>query len=159
MPCARRVCGGQQGPGFCVVKRLPPALSGHSLVGLTVAGPKCGTRGELNMAISKPNCPNACAPTMAQFLESEPSGGSAAFINAGQAPAACFFGPPGCGKSTLACCWLNPRVKISAAQLRPGRFAALRRALARVEILVLDELHRFPKRSRISFCPWWNQAS
>jgi putative ATPase len=57
-----------------------------------------------------------------------------------------FFGPPGCGKSTLALVIANafnrPYLRVSAPEIG---LPALRKQLADIEILILDELHRFSK--------------
>ncbi len=69
-------------------------------------------------------------------------------------PSLLLFGPPGCGKSTLALLlarhtdkkWL--RVSAPEAGLQQ-----LRKSLAGVEVLVLDELHRFSKAQQDFFLP------
>lgn len=65
-----------------------------------------------------------------------------------------FFGPPGCGKSTLALLMAKASGKrytrISAPE---AGLPQLRRALAGVEVLVLDELHRFSKAQQDFFLP------
>ncbi len=72
-------------------------------------------------------------------------------------PSLLFFGPPGCGKSTLAL--LLARLKESEGQ-HYVRLSApevglqqLRRTLSGVTILVLDELHRFSKAQQDFFLP------
>ncbi len=72
-------------------------------------------------------------------------------------PSLLFFGPPGCGKSTLAL--LLARLK-DAEGRRHVRLSApevglqqLRRTLSGVDILVLDELHRFSKAQQDFFLP------
>lgn len=69
-------------------------------------------------------------------------------------PSLLLFGPPGCGKSTLAL-WLarsrgRPYLRLSAPE---AGLAQLRRQLNGVEILVLDELHRFSKAQQDFFLP------
>ncbi|MBS3778800.1 MAG: AAA family ATPase, partial [Desulfovermiculus sp.] len=65
-----------------------------------------------------------------------------------------FFGPPGCGKSTLALLVANalgrPSMRVSAPEIG---LAALRKKLAGIEILILDELHRFSKAQQDFFLP------
>lgn len=65
-----------------------------------------------------------------------------------------FFGPPGCGKSTLALLMAQASGKrytrISAPE---AGLAQLRRTLAGVEVLILDELHRFSKAQQDFFLP------
>ena len=78
----------------------------------------------------------------------------AAFMQAKRLPSLLFFGPPGCGKSTMA---------IILAQASGRRFlrmsapevglASLRKSLAGVEVLILDELHRFSKAQQDFFLP------
>ena len=69
-------------------------------------------------------------------------------------PSLLLFGPPGCGKSTLAL------ILAAAHGKKPSRISApetgvpqLRRALAGTDVLVLDELHRFSKAQQDFFLP------
>jgi putative ATPase len=77
-----------------------------------------------------------------------------AFMNAKRLPSLLLFGPPGCGKSTLAMLLAQNR---SAAHLRVSApeagLSTLRRSLSGVEVLVLDELHRFSKAQQDFFLP------
>lgn len=65
-----------------------------------------------------------------------------------------FFGPPGCGKSTLALLLARQSGKKFARLSAPeASLPQLRRTLEDVEILVLDELHRFTKAQQDFFLP------
>ncbi len=69
-------------------------------------------------------------------------------------PSLLLFGPPGCGKSTLALLLARASgksyLRISAPE---AGLASLRRALNGIEILILDELHRFSKAQQDFFLP------
>ncbi|MDR2574483.1 MAG: replication-associated recombination protein A [Desulfovibrio sp.] len=69
-------------------------------------------------------------------------------------PSLLFFGPPGCGKSTLALLLAKTAAKKYLRLSAPeAGLQHLRRSLAGVEILVLDELHRFSKAQQDFFLP------
>ncbi|MBF0514257.1 MAG: AAA family ATPase, partial [Desulfovibrionaceae bacterium] len=78
----------------------------------------------------------------------------AAISQAERLPSLLFFGPPGCGKSTLAILLAKarglPYLRVSAPEtgLQP-----LRKQLAGKKILILDELHRFSKAQQDFFLP------
>lgn len=78
----------------------------------------------------------------------------AAFEQAKRLPSLCFFGPPGCGKSTLAILLAQstgvPWIRVSAPE---AGLAALRKKLPGFKILILDELHRFSKAQQDFFLP------
>ncbi len=69
-------------------------------------------------------------------------------------PSLLFFGPPGCGKSTIALLLAHARsehvLRISAPE---AGLQQLRKKLYGIEILVLDELHRFSKAQQDFFLP------
>ncbi|MCR4667731.1 MAG: replication-associated recombination protein A [Desulfovibrio sp.] len=78
----------------------------------------------------------------------------AAILASDHLPSLLFFGPPGCGKSTLALLLAKhsgkPFVRISAPETG---LQNLRRRLNGVDILILDELHRFTKAQQDFFLP------
>ena len=73
---------------------------------------------------------------------------------AGQSGSMLFFGPPGCGKSTLALLLAQASgrsfIRLSAPEAGINQ---LRQAIAGKEILILDELHRFSKAQQDFFLP------
>ncbi|GAB6057936.1 replication-associated recombination protein A [Desulfonatronum parangueonense] len=77
-----------------------------------------------------------------------------ALFQAKRMPSLLLFGPPGCGKSTLALLLATSRdqayLRLSAPEVG---LANLRKKLENVEILVLDELHRFSKAQQDFFLP------
>ncbi|HDQ41656.1 MAG TPA: replication-associated recombination protein A [Desulfonatronum sp.] len=77
-----------------------------------------------------------------------------ALFKAKRLPSLLLFGPPGCGKSTLALLLALSRkqsfLRLSAPEVG---LANLRKKLENVGILVLDELHRFSKAQQDFFLP------
>jgi len=77
-----------------------------------------------------------------------------ALFQARRMPSLLFFGPPGCGKSTLALLLAQSRnqafLRLSAPEVG---LANLRKKLEGMDILVLDELHRFSKAQQDFFLP------
>lgn len=77
-----------------------------------------------------------------------------AMAQAQRLPSQLFFGPPGCGKSTLALLVAQLRnvsfIRVSAPE---AGLPALRKRLAGNDILILDELHRFSKAQQDFFLP------
>ena len=77
-----------------------------------------------------------------------------AMLKAKRLPSLLFYGPPGCGKSTLAIILAEatglPYVRVSAPE---AGLAALRGLIEGKDILVLDELHRFSKAQQDFFLP------
>jgi putative ATPase len=77
-----------------------------------------------------------------------------AFLAAKRLPSLLFFGPPGCGKSTLALLLARakglPYLRVSAPE---AGLTTLRKQLSGIEVLILDELHRFSKAQQDFFLP------
>ncbi len=77
-----------------------------------------------------------------------------ALVNAERLPSLLFFGPPGCGKSTIALLLAKAKsehvLRISAPE---AGLQQLRRKLSGIDILILDELHRFSKAQQDFFLP------
>lgn len=76
------------------------------------------------------------------------------YLDAPRLPSLLLFGPPGCGKSSLALLLAastgRPHVRVSAPE---AGLAELRKRLQGVNVLVLDELHRFSKAQQDFFLP------
>ncbi|MDR1360262.1 MAG: replication-associated recombination protein A [Deltaproteobacteria bacterium] len=75
-------------------------------------------------------------------------------LRAERLPSILFFGPPGCGKSTLALLLARAHgrktTRISAPE---AGIQQLRRSLGNTDVLILDELHRFSKAQQDFFLP------
>jgi len=77
-----------------------------------------------------------------------------ALMEAPRLPSLLFFGPPGCGKSTLALLLAKHRTKAYVRLSAPeAGLQHLRRQLKGADVLVLDELHRFSKAQQDFFLP------
>lgn len=77
-----------------------------------------------------------------------------AFLRSKRLPSLLFFGPPGCGKSTLAMLLAQatgrPYVRVSAPE---AGLPTLRKTMTGYNLLILDELHRFSKAQQDFFLP------
>ncbi|MDR2696421.1 MAG: replication-associated recombination protein A [Deltaproteobacteria bacterium] len=107
------------------------------------------------MAVAKP-LPERLRPTeLAAFVgQGHLDDRLKALLDAPRLPSLLFFGPPGCGKSTLALLLAKSRTKAYLRLSAPeAGLQHLRRQLAGVDILILDELHRFSKAQQDFFLP------
>lgn len=107
------------------------------------------------MSVSKPLPERMRPDDLALFLGQTHLGSRLrSLMQAKRLPSLLFFGPPGCGKSTLALLLAKstgkPFLRLSAPE---AGLQHLRRSLSGVEILVLDELHRFSKAQQDFFLP------
>lgn len=107
------------------------------------------------MSVEQPLPERLRPDDMAQFLgQSHLAGRLRSLMRARRLPSLLFFGPPGCGKSTLALLLARSTgkkyLRLSAPE---AGLQHLRRSLAGVEILILDELHRFSKAQQDFFLP------
>ena len=76
------------------------------------------------------------------------------FLRANRLPSLLLFGPPGCGKSTLALLLAKPHgQKITRISAPEAGLTQLRKMLAGTDVLILDELHRFSKAQQDFFLP------
>lgn len=77
-----------------------------------------------------------------------------AFLRVKRLPSLLFFGPPGCGKSTLALLLAKatgrPYIRVSAPE---AGLPTLRKQMSSYNLLILDELHRFSKAQQDFFLP------
>ncbi|WP_419787914.1 replication-associated recombination protein A [Pseudodesulfovibrio sp.] len=77
-----------------------------------------------------------------------------AFAKSKRMPSLLLFGPPGCGKSTLALLLAGLTGKKSLRVSAPeAGLTALRKRLPGNDVLILDELHRFSKAQQDFFLP------
>lgn len=75
-------------------------------------------------------------------------------LRANRLPSLLFFGPPGCGKSTLALLLAQAHGrKVTRISAPEAGIQHLRRTLSGTDVLVLDELHRFSKAQQDFFLP------
>ena len=75
-------------------------------------------------------------------------------LRAERLPSLLFFGPPGCGKSTLALLLAHAHGrKVSRISAPEAGIQQLRRSLGSTDVLILDELHRFSKAQQDFFLP------
>lgn len=107
------------------------------------------------MSVNKPLPERMRPDDLALFLGQTHLGNRLrSLMQAKRLPSLLFFGPPGCGKSTLALLLAKstgkPFLRLSAPE---AGLQHLRRSLSGIEILVLDELHRFSKAQQDFFLP------
>jgi putative ATPase len=77
-----------------------------------------------------------------------------AMMAASRLPSLLFFGPPGCGKSTLALLLAKHTGQSFARFSAPETgIAALRKQIVNLDIVVLDEIHRYSKAQQDFFLP------
>lgn len=107
------------------------------------------------MSVSKPLPERMRPDDLALFLGQTHLGNRLrSLMQANRLPSLLFFGPPGCGKSTLALLLAKSTGKTFLRLSAPeAGLQHLRRSLSGVEILVLDELHRFSKAQQDFFLP------
>lgn len=75
-------------------------------------------------------------------------------LRANRLPSLLFFGPPGCGKSTLALLLAHAHGrKVTRVSAPEAGLQQLRRTITGTDVLVLDELHRFSKAQQDFFLP------
>lgn len=75
-------------------------------------------------------------------------------LRAKRLPSMLLFGPPGCGKSTLALLLAHAHGrKVTRISAPEAGLTQLRRILTGTDVLVLDELHRFSKAQQDFFLP------
>lgn len=75
-------------------------------------------------------------------------------VEAPRLPSLLFFGPPGCGKSTIAILLANIKsTKILRVSAPEASLQQLRRQITHIDILILDEIHRFSKAQQDFFLP------
>ncbi len=75
-------------------------------------------------------------------------------LRARRLPSLLLFGPPGCGKSTLALLLAKTHGhKVTRISAPEAGLTQLRRTLTGTDVLVLDELHRFSKAQQDFFLP------
>lgn len=107
------------------------------------------------MTVHKP-LPELLRPSdMALFVgQSHLTARLQSLMEAPRLPSLLLFGPPGCGKSTLALLLAHAKgnkvLRLSAPE---AGLQHLRRNLSGVDVLVLDELHRFSKAQQDFFLP------
>ncbi len=75
-------------------------------------------------------------------------------LRAKRLPSLLLYGPPGCGKSTLALLLAHAHGrKVTRISAPEAGLTQLRRILSGTDVLVLDELHRFSKAQQDFFLP------
>ena len=75
-------------------------------------------------------------------------------LRAKRLPSLLLFGPPGCGKSTLALLLAKAHgKKVTRISAPEAGLQQLRRTLSGTDFLILDEIHRFSKAQQDFFLP------
>ena len=126
-----------------------------STLNISYAVPEPRPHARIVMTVSQP-LPESLRPSdVADFVgQSHLKERIKALLDAPRLPSLLLFGPPGCGKSTLALLLAKARghnvLRLSAPE---AGLQQLRRQLNGVDILVLDELHRFSKAQQDFFLP------
>lgn len=117
--------------------------------------PELRPDGKITMTVSQP-LPERLRPSdVADFVgQVHLKDRIQALLDTPRLPSLLLFGPPGCGKSTLALLLAKARgsniLRLSAPE---AGLQQLRRQLSGVDVLVLDELHRFSKAQQDFFLP------
>lgn len=110
---------------------------------------------KLEMAENQPLADRIRPSTLDDFVgQKHLRGRLEAFMSGDRLPSLLLFGPPGCGKSTLALLLAKASgrhyIRVSAPE---AGITKLRKRLPGVDILILDELHRFSKAQQDFFLP------
>lgn len=120
-------------------------------------GPKADQKDKMQLHLmdNQPLADRIRPQTMDEFVgQSQLRERVEAFLRSNRLPSLLFFGPPGCGKSTLAVLLAKasgrPFIRVSAPE---AGLPTLRKKLGMHQLLILDELHRFSKAQQDFFLP------